>query len=336
MKDDPSKDENVKKVERLKRINAKQKEEIDLLKEKNASLTLRNAAYTRLKMVEQLGESRSTLMVDASLFSNTFHAGDALLQSLKSDILDNAAFQDLPADLLPPGTFSNVKKVTFSNGDSLVLKTHKPDSFGFQSLAVLSHEHRILKFIGNHANMLSTVGLVQLKGSFSHVLSFEKGSTLFEMENKSISIRSLYNFKSIIEGVADGLNFLFEKGVIHNHLVPCNVIVNEGFAKLIGFTFACRVHSAKRNIKNVLPKFEDSDHLAPELFHGSRVSCGTDVYAFGVLLSRILKIRLSFPINTTFKSRVDGFAGECRYAADQRPPHIFLASKTKRMLYYKL
>ncbi|XP_066933521.1 uncharacterized protein [Clytia hemisphaerica] len=336
IKEDPSKDGKQKQIDRLKRVNASQAYTIDLLKEKNASLTLRNANYTHLRMLEQLGETRSSLMVDASLFSNSFHSGDAILQQQSSDILDPSTFQDLAVKILPCGTFSSIKKLSFSTKESVILKTLKPDSFGLQSLAVLSHEHRLLKFVGTHSNIVSTLGLVNSNGSFSHVMSFEIGMTLFEMTQKSISVSSLAEFKSIIEGVANGLNFLFEKGVIHNHLVPENVIVREGFSKIIGFTFACRVYSCKKNIQNVLCKFEDANHLAPELYHGSPVSFYSDVYAFGMLLMKMLEMKFAFTMNTFFRSRVDCYADSCMYTADLRPPHKFLASKTKQMLYYKI
>uniref|UniRef100_A0A7M5XJV6 Protein kinase domain-containing protein n=1 Tax=Clytia hemisphaerica TaxID=252671 RepID=A0A7M5XJV6_9CNID len=156
------------------------------------------------------------------------------------------------------------------------------------------------------------------------------------MSQKSISISSISNFKSIIEGVADGLNFLFDKGVIHNHLINDNVIVRDGSPRIVGFTFSCRVYSTKNNVQEVLKKFQGSNHLAPELFNGSCASYSTDVYAFGVLVQSILKMKFGFTMNTTFKSRVDCYADSCLYTADLRPPHKFLASKTKRMLYYKI
>ncbi|XP_066910094.1 uncharacterized protein [Clytia hemisphaerica] len=113
IKDDPSKDGKQKQIDRLKRVNASQAYTIDLLKEKNASLTLRNANYTHLRMLEQLGETRSSLMVDASLFSNSFHSGDAILQQQSSDILDPSTFQDLAVKILPCGTFSSIKNYPF-------------------------------------------------------------------------------------------------------------------------------------------------------------------------------------------------------------------------------
>ncbi|XP_066926129.1 uncharacterized protein [Clytia hemisphaerica] len=178
LKEEAPIDTKVRRIERLKRINGQQADTIEQLKEKNASLTLRNAAFTRLKIIEQLGERRSTLMVDASLFSNTFHAGDAILQQEDSDLLDPSTFEGLEGKMLIPGLFCFAKKVTLSNGESVVLKTHKPESFGLQSLAVLSHEHRLLKFVGSHANLVSTVGLVPTNGIFAHVMKFEYGMSL--------------------------------------------------------------------------------------------------------------------------------------------------------------
>ena len=73
-----------------------------------------------------------------------FHTGDVLLQKQQWDMLDQYFFQGLKTEVLSPGSFSSVKKI--SNEESLLLKTHKKLSFSFQGLAVLSRDHHILKF----------------------------------------------------------------------------------------------------------------------------------------------------------------------------------------------
>ena len=84
-----------------------------MFNEKNASMFLRNAEFTRLKIVEQLGERRSTLLVDASLFSNTFHSGDQLMQQEQSVLSDVAVFHSLKRIPLSTGMFSKLTKLYF-------------------------------------------------------------------------------------------------------------------------------------------------------------------------------------------------------------------------------
>lgn len=145
-----------------------------MLKEKNTSMFLRNAEFTRLKIVEQLGERRSTLLVDASLFSNTFHSGDQLMQQEQSVLIDVAVFHSLKRIPLSTRMFSKADKAVFPDGDAVSVKFDFKGSFSFQSLAVMSHEHRILKCIGKHTNIVSTIGLVHLGDMFVHGIEFSK------------------------------------------------------------------------------------------------------------------------------------------------------------------
>ena len=293
---------------------------------------LRNAEFTRLKIVEQLGERRSTLLVDASLFSNTFHSGDQLMQQEQSVLLDVAVFHSLKRIPISTGMFSKADKAVFPDGDAVAVKFDFKGSFGFQSLAVMSHEHRILKFIGKHTNIVKTIGLVHLGDMFVHVMNYESGLNLANFFKKKLSITSLNEFQGLVNGVASGLNFLFSKGVLHNHLVADNIIFKDKSPVIIGFTFACRIESAKVEIENVLQKFENQQHFANELFKGSKVSCASDVYAYGYLLQLILKFSM-YELDDTMETRLNCIVGHClKRNPGERLPHIFLSDRLKAIL----
>lgn len=51
---------------------------------------------------------------------------------------------------------------------------------------------------------------------------------------KKLSITSLSEFQGLVNGVASGLNFLFSKGVLHNHLVADNIIFKDNSPVIIG------------------------------------------------------------------------------------------------------
>lgn len=333
MKDESTANEaKNKRYDRLLQINKEQSWTINLLKEKNASLFLRNAEFTRLKIVEQLGVTRSTLLADASLFSNAFHAGDPLLQQQESTILDPTSFQNLKKKSLPAGTFSRVDMVSFTDGDAVVVKCLN-DSFGCQALAVTSHEHRLLKFVGAHPNIVSTIGLVHLNQQFVHVMNYESGTSLMKMIENRTHFFLLSELEDVINGIASGMNFLFDNGVVHNHVVPDNILLKGRSPVIIGFTYACRVDSGKCNIGKAIQKFQDQEHLAPELFKGSRVSYASDIFSFGILLTRILKIKRAFLLDDIKKSRLECFSDLCRLKyPGNRVPHKFLSSRVKLML----
>ena len=337
LKDDKQEkvNEQEKEIERLKAINNENSHAITVLREKNASLSLRNAAYTRLRMVEQLGEKRSLSLVDAALFSNTFHDGDDILQNQNSVFLDETEFEALKKTTLPPGSFSDVTRYFRPDGHSIIVKSHKNESFGSQGLTVVGHEHRLLGFTGRHVNITSTIGLVRLDNKVCHALPFQEGKNLRElMLGYSEKIPTLAAFQELCMGISSGIGFLFSRGIIHNHLVPGNILVNwlTGSPVIIGFTFACHADGAKANVEHVLQKFEDQRHFAPELFvHGAKVSFATDVYSFGILLNKIMSMRRGFRMDEVLESRVDFFSFMCRRTPALREPHHTLPDRVERM-----
>lgn len=300
------------------------------MKEKNASLTLRNAHFTKLKILDQIGRKRSTFLVDASLFTNAFHTGDYLLQNQEPVLLDPAQFHGIKPIAIHQGSFSTVEKVSLLDGETVMCKYHLDGAFGPQELATLSHEHRLLTFIGKHSNIVNTIGLVHSSKKFSHVLQFQSGMTLSKIVKP---ISSLLQLKGLLNGIIEGLNFLFEKGVLHNHLVADNIIFDGYKPIIIGFTFACRVDTAKFNIADVLKKFHDQHHFAPELFKGAKVSFGSDMFSFGVLLKLILKRKINFDIDDCLETRLTVLADHClKRNPKERPAYIFLADRVKVML----
>ena len=99
-----------------------------------------------------------------------------------------------------------------------------------------------------------------------------------------------------------------------------------------GFTFACRIESAKVKIEKVLQKFENQQHFSPELFKGSRVSCASDVYAYGYLLQLILKFSM-YELEETMEIRLKCIVGHClKRNPAVRLPHIFLSDRLKAIL----
>ncbi|XP_057296893.1 uncharacterized protein LOC130625799 [Hydractinia symbiolongicarpus] len=116
-----------KRLTRLENLTSTLSYRIHELKEKNASLLLRNAEFTRLKLVEQLGMNRSVQMVDASLFASRFHTGDPLLQEETPCILDSAFISTLKITDFCEGVFASTKRAMFDDGDTVILKTFSKD-----------------------------------------------------------------------------------------------------------------------------------------------------------------------------------------------------------------
>ncbi|XP_057297987.1 uncharacterized protein LOC130629397 isoform X2 [Hydractinia symbiolongicarpus] len=325
-----------KRLTRLENLTSTLSYRIHELKEKNASLLLRNAEFTRLKLVEQLGMNRSVQMVDASLFASRFHTGDPLLQEETPCILDSAFISTLKITDFCEGVFASTKRAMFDDGDTVILKTFSKDcrQNNIKNVAHVSHEHRILKFIGRHENLVSSIGVVHFDQSYYSVLHYVAGYTLdrhWKLGFPDISSTSV--FKRILTGVASGISFLHSKGVLHNHIVADNVILHgqDLFPILIGFSFACRATCVRNSCVDVIKLFPDKAHLAPELFQGCPVSYSTDIFSYGKLLDNYLK-NMSV-MDDKARDKLESFSIQCMdWRAPHRLPHKFLFRRVGLLL----
>ncbi|XP_057299063.1 dual specificity testis-specific protein kinase 1-like [Hydractinia symbiolongicarpus] len=303
-------------VERYKQIVASQKKTIHILREKNASMMLQCADFTKLKMFEQLGHSRSSLMVDASLFSSFFHNGDPLLQEQTPTILTSEVISGLASNVIFSGHFAEVTRAVFDEGDSVILKSYLAlgkEETSLRNLAYVSHEARLLQFVWNHPNIVQVFGIVHAKGKFHSVLSYEGDSSIKILLKRKVIFPTEDIMKQMIIGLAKALSFLFDKGVLHNSIIPENVMVkgSDFTPVIIGFSFACRASCAKSNVKDVLKKLTDHHHVAPELYRGSGVSYMTDIYAFGFTIATIMELK---PLNfkdALLEARIERFVFKC-------------------------
>ena len=139
------------------------------------------------------------------------------------------------------------------------------------------------------------------------VLPYEGHCSLSAQMKDNLPIQSLTDLVQIVTGIASGMNFLHDKGVLHNHIVTDNVMVrNEMSPVLIGFSFACRAATVKSDCLEVIKKFTNQRHMAPELFRGAKVSYSSDVFAYGYILKNLLK--MTSPASTTLLERMGSFS----------------------------
>ncbi|MEO0528999.1 MAG: serine/threonine-protein kinase [Planctomycetota bacterium] len=114
--------------------------------------------------------------------------------------------------------------------------------------------------------------------------------------------------------VADGLEHVHQRGLLHGDLKPSNVLLTDsGVPMLIDFNLAQRVESSEAVLGGTLP------YMSPEQLaaiasdsEDHELSTASDVYAFGVMLHQALTGRLPYePLNTcgSLRDVARGFLG---------------------------
>ncbi len=317
--EDTDSDDDLSERARLKKTtNSLQKQVLHLLSE-NKRLRQRDAMHVCSVLKSNL-QPRSCALVENSLFSHTLSYPDDVVDSIEVDILQSVK-KLKPLSTLE-GTFGRVHVYTML-GRRCVFKTYPSEKDLSSLLERLAHEYRIVKFVGSHPSLCEPLGLFVQNSCFL-VSVFESDKSI-----QSFPVHTLQEDKviQIVLLVADALRFLHYRCVIHNHIVPANVLLkSEGLnykPVLVGFSLACRVDMAKCFTPKQQSEFKDFSHFPPEVKTGKEaVSYSSDIFSFGVLLQH-MSIRL---VSSAAEKKLNAISKQCtRHHLDKRPNAADLA-----------
>ncbi len=141
----------------------------------------------------------------------------------------------------------------------------------------------------NHENIVKVYGLAQKENLLAIFMEYVNGTSLrMAFQNWEMTTESLIKF---FLGLADTVDYIHSKGIIHNDIKPENIIVgrNNGIFKLTDFGYAERLNRWFR--KPSIYTGGTEKYMAPERAKGT-FDQRSDIYSFGILLDEFLKDRL--------------------------------------------
>jgi eukaryotic-like serine/threonine-protein kinase len=167
------------------------------------------------------------------------------------------------------------------------------------SIVRIEREARLLATL-NHPNIAGILGLEQQDGQYWLVLELIEGLTLAEhLGSKGLGLRAA---TSIALQVAEALEAAHSRGIIHCDLKPSNIkISTAGRVKVLDFGIA-RIPQPRaddqqltRTVQPVADEHAGTPaYMSPEQTRGEDIAPTSDIWAFGVLLYRMLAGRLPF------------------------------------------
>ncbi len=168
-------------------------------------------------------------------------------------------------------------------------------------VARLSREARLLAAL-NHANIASILGLEEQDGVRWLVLELVEGPTL---EDRLATGRlEPPEAIDIALQVADALQAAHSRGIVHCDLKPANIKISaEGRVKVLDFGIARNLQAPPLTQQTTVTAPPDAAgeiagtlaYMSPEQSRGEPVGPTSDIWAFGVLLYRMLVGRLPSP-----------------------------------------
>jgi serine/threonine-protein kinase len=188
-----------------------------------------------------------------------------------------------------------VKEV--ATGQSYAMKLLLPEAFRDpEQKAQLKHEARIGKSC-DHPNLIRVYDMRVTRKHAYFTMELFRGANLKGMLRSDLTSCQV-RAKKIVEGVAQALAHLHDKGWVHKDVKPENILITRGGdVKLIDFSLTAKSAGALAKAftrkKSVIIQGTRT-YIAPELIRRTPATTSVDMYSLGITLYEILTGRPPF------------------------------------------
>jgi serine/threonine-protein kinase len=161
----------------------------------------------------------------------------------------------------------------------------------------------------NHPNILKYYDPDPNQSRPYIVMEFLEGRTLAQVLNE-VKPFPVDDALQVAARIADALDHMHQKGVVHRDLKPQNImILKDGALRIMDFGIARATDMRRLTFVGFTPAMGTPDYMAPEQVKGKRGDARTDIYSLGAMLYEMVTGVLPFEADNPFmvmNARVTG------------------------------
>jgi anti-anti-sigma factor len=180
-------------------------------------------------------------------------------------------------------------------------------SLSEQADQILLNEARALARLA-HPNIVSVYDCFEHVDHLYLVREYVVGQTVRSWLNQSSpgKMPPTTQAAAIATGILEGLAYAHERGIVHRHIQPKNILLSEDRVKIMNFGLADLPASKRTDV--------DVAYMSPEQLAGQEANACSDLYSVGVFVYELLTRQLPFQADSRSAS------GQPRVSATPRPP----------------